>query len=30
MAKNITIWTQDFREFIESGAFYIDKTKQID
>ena len=30
MAKNISIWTQDFKEFIESGAFYVDKTKQID
>ena len=29
MAKNITIWTQDFKKFIESGAFYVDKTKQV-
>ncbi len=30
MKKNITLWTQDFREFIESGAFYVDKTKQVE
>jgi len=30
MAKNITIWTQDFKKFIESGAFYVDKTKQVE
>ncbi len=30
MKKNITVWTQDFKKFIESGAFYVDKTKQIE
>lgn len=27
--KQITIWTQDFREFIETWSFYLDKTKVI-
>ena len=29
MKKNITVWTQDFKKFIENGAFYVDKTKQV-
>jgi len=30
MSKNITVWTQDFREFIENWGFYVDKTKQVE
>ena len=29
MGKDIKVWIQDFKEFIESGAFYVDKTEQV-